>query len=300
MENISGVPKSNKIADKKSVTDPNRTELTYKKAVTYSEVLKNIWEGVKNMPGSIIEEIKNVKSYLIIVCSVILVSYSVFLYLDADIIVTIGAEDNLFEWLTAIGFLISSVIFFLTFRKTKNYLLLILSVILFVGFGEEISWGQRLFKIETPETIKKINVQQEINIHNLEIFNDQNLEGIKKKGILRLVEINMLYRIFSVTYLICIPFFFYVFKRRPIKNVKFRIPVAPVSIGIFYFISWAVFYSIKYVFIPDGTVAEYYKTPGEIFEFTSAFIYLIISLYFYRSKEAFYLGQEIRQSQQSD
>ena len=36
--------------------------------------------------------------------------------------------------------------------------------------GEEISWGQRIFNIATPETISQMNVQDETNIHNLEFF----------------------------------------------------------------------------------------------------------------------------------
>ena len=32
--------------------------------------------------------------------------------------------------------------------------------------GEEISWGQRLFGIATPEALKETNLQNEINLHN--------------------------------------------------------------------------------------------------------------------------------------
>ena len=35
---------------------------------------------------------------------------------------------------------------------------------------EEISWGQRIFDIDTPEALKEVNVQKEINIHNLVFF----------------------------------------------------------------------------------------------------------------------------------
>ena len=33
--------------------------------------------------------------------------------------------------------------------------------------GEEISWGQRLFDIQTPEFFNEHNLQQETNLHNL-------------------------------------------------------------------------------------------------------------------------------------
>lgn len=39
---------------------------------------------------------------------------------------------------------------------------------IFVVIGEEVSWGQRLFGWETPEALKTVNRQHEINIHSLE------------------------------------------------------------------------------------------------------------------------------------
>lgn len=37
---------------------------------------------------------------------------------------------------------------------------------LFVGAGEEVSWGQRVLDIETPEWLTEVNSQDEINLHN--------------------------------------------------------------------------------------------------------------------------------------
>lgn len=39
--------------------------------------------------------------------------------------------------------------------------------------GEEISWGQHLFKWETPEAIGRINDQRETNLHNVSSWFDQ-------------------------------------------------------------------------------------------------------------------------------
>lgn len=38
--------------------------------------------------------------------------------------------------------------------------------------GEEISWGQRLLMLETPEVLVQINVQNELTVHNIGILND--------------------------------------------------------------------------------------------------------------------------------
>jgi len=37
-------------------------------------------------------------------------------------------------------------------------------------FGEEISWGQRIFGFETPAAVKHLNYQDELSIHNLSFF----------------------------------------------------------------------------------------------------------------------------------
>jgi hypothetical protein len=39
----------------------------------------------------------------------------------------------------------------------------------FFGFGEEISWGQRIFSIQSGEFFTNNNMQAETNLHNLEI-----------------------------------------------------------------------------------------------------------------------------------
>lgn len=55
--------------------------------------------------------------------------------------------------------------------KKKNYLAGILSCLfalaLFVMAGEELSWGQRIFHWNTPESYAKVNAQGETNLHNL-------------------------------------------------------------------------------------------------------------------------------------
>lgn len=89
-----------------------------------------------------------------------------------------GAEDFIIENLTAVFFLISSLAFFIvskksTYLKSKNnnsayFMIIAWAVLMFIFFGEEISWGQRIFNFSTPETLVEINVQQEFNIHNIE------------------------------------------------------------------------------------------------------------------------------------
>ena len=101
---------------------------------------------------------------------------------DADSLVKITREDGPIENFTAIFFGIASGFFlifairsdFLKAGPRSGYLMTIGWILLmFIFMGEEISWGQRIFNIATPEKLAEINEQNEINIHNIE-----SLEGI--------------------------------------------------------------------------------------------------------------------------
>lgn len=85
-------------------------------------------------------------------------------------------EDGVIEWLTVLGLLAASAVSIYrgaSLAKQKSIFFtitnLLLGLLLFVAAGEEISWGQRLFGVETPEYFKENNLQGETNLHNLEI-----------------------------------------------------------------------------------------------------------------------------------
>jgi len=82
-------------------------------------------------------------------------------------------EDGIVEYTTTILYFLSfvfSLVIALNFIKVKNKIfaslyILLSGAFLFAGF-EEISWGQRIFDLDTPEFFTE-NVQNEINFHNL-------------------------------------------------------------------------------------------------------------------------------------
>ena len=88
------------------------------------------------------------------------------------------SEDNIIEWLTVITlfacFDVSLKRSFRLFRQRKTRFilsLLLFSLLFLFGAGEEISWGQRIFSIESTDFFLKFNSQNETNIHNL-VFNN--------------------------------------------------------------------------------------------------------------------------------
>jgi hypothetical protein len=99
------------------------------------------------------------------------------LYFPKQFLVLIH-EDSYLENLQFFGYVISALLSLaaaLRLQKNKHhknlaYIFFFLGLGLFFIAGEEISWGQRLFGIATPEDIKEINVQGEITVHNLNIF----------------------------------------------------------------------------------------------------------------------------------
>lgn len=85
-------------------------------------------------------------------------------------------EDGLVEWLTVFALLFSSGLMAWrarTLRSRRSGLFLVVTFfaafVFFFGAGEEISWGQRIFGVETPEWLEENNRQKETNLHNLMI-----------------------------------------------------------------------------------------------------------------------------------
>lgn len=94
---------------------------------------------------------------------IIILSYLVYMFFDEKTVNKLGAEDSFFENLTAISFMVASIIFTIIFCLKKKIIHLVFALIFFVGMGEEISWGQRIFNYHTPEYFEENNIQDEFN-----------------------------------------------------------------------------------------------------------------------------------------
>jgi hypothetical protein len=90
-------------------------------------------------------------------------------------------EDGFVEYSEAFLYLWAALIFaYLGARKGFRNIWNWGYALLFLGVcGEEVSWGQRIFSILTPTPLKAINVQGEINLHNLDgIHQHHHLYGV--------------------------------------------------------------------------------------------------------------------------
>jgi hypothetical protein len=96
-------------------------------------------------------------------------------YFNSDWFRRLAYESGFWETLTAGCFLVGSIIYFRViahyWRKIEPRWLglpaILIAILFFLGFGEEISWGQHFFKFETPEYLAAVNTQNEFNFHNI-------------------------------------------------------------------------------------------------------------------------------------
>lgn len=83
------------------------------------------------------------------------------------------AEGNFVENLQSVFLFISIILLFLSIVKIRKknlyvYYFLILQCLGLIYFlGEEISWGQHIFKWESSDIFLKHNIQNETNLHNI-------------------------------------------------------------------------------------------------------------------------------------
>jgi hypothetical protein len=82
------------------------------------------------------------------------------------------AEDGVWETLGAVALLgAGGLLVYAGLMRDRGSaprrMLVCLGVLLVVGGAEEVSWGQRLFGFATPQVFRAVNVQAEVNVHNV-------------------------------------------------------------------------------------------------------------------------------------
>lgn len=215
---------------------------------------------------------------------IILTCYLVYPLLDEGLIYTVGIEDGVFEQLTFCCFLIACIFYLKAFMKNRNFFYLLFFLLFLFGAMEEISWGQRVFSYPTPEILRKINVQNEFTFHNIEFFNSTNFDNTRKQGLSKLFTVNFLYILFCFSYGFMLPLFTFI-------NSKFRFfcenigfPIPPLVIGIFFIFNWILFKFFSYLFYDPTLPEQYIDTLVEIMEFSTAYIFAIISFILFKKE----------------
>jgi len=175
-----------------------------------------------------------------------------------------AVEDGIIEYGTALMLFISAIIMAFRFfrigrgQSFKWKLTVVVLAILFIfAAGEEISWGQRIFGVESSEFFKDNNAQQEMNLHNL---------VVGETKINKLIFSKMLTSIL-VIYLIILPVLFN--KISWIKDLvtDFAIPVVKYHHTVVF-----ILMTIVVTIMPSGK-------RWEIYEFGFAMIFFLIFIF---------------------
>ncbi len=194
--------------------------------------------------------------------SFIIVSTVFLFYYSRSVYNLFVEEDGIIEYSTAVLLLSVSIYFINKLLKkskvisSKNIGIILFSIIFFFGFGEEISWGQRIFNVETPLFFSENNLQSETNIHNLMIG------GVKLN---KLIFTNVLFFIF-LFYFLAVPYLYT--KSNNVKSIinRFSIVIPKYSQSIIFICSTIIIY----IFDHDRI--------SEIWECLFAFTMLITSI----------------------
>jgi len=162
-----------------------------------------------------------------IVLALILAIGAYFSFTDDTFFNTVyAAEDGLAESATAVVLFAISVLTSIRLFKLWPYkkglwkfgMIVLITVFIF-GAGEEISWGQRIFNVESSEYFKENNAQGETNLHNM-VVNGKKVNKIVFSQILTLI---------LVIYLLIVPFLYR--KKEWVRSFlnQFSVPVATWS-----------------------------------------------------------------------
>jgi len=212
----------------------------------------------------------------------LLLNYSIFFIFSDEKVYALTDEDGLVEWLGSACLMLTSGFLFMSFlrdkgindliffKPRKNIFFLLLSLLFLLGFFEEISWGQRIFGISIPEEMKGLNVQNEINIHNLKYFSGNEGLGSYLNG-------NKLFTIFWATFCCLIPLAFYKIKSIKVFLLKINFPIVPLFITSLFIVNYSLS-KFTQLYITNFIL---FHPLTELKESTNSFLFLITSFWFY-------------------
>jgi len=210
-----------------------------------------------------------------------------FIVLSPENASKLGEEDSIVENSGAVCYLLAAILSFFLFFNSKankgkylfkikrNIFYLLLGLFFLVCLGEEISWGQRIFNLSTPEWVKSRNFQDELNLHNLTLFQGTDDSGNRRHASFVLLTAPRMYNLFWLVFCLIIPILnkFSVKMRNFLSKLSF--PVAPIWIGLFF-----LFNSILIDFLKISTYFSSIRNVGEFGESIFAFLFLVVCISF--------------------
>lgn len=230
--------------------------------------------------------------YITISFLFLLLTYGSFFLLSSEKLVFLAREDGAVETMGTIFFFGCSLLFlwlfiqskqgnnFHFFRTRKNFFWLILGLLFFFAFGEELSWGQRIFHYSTPQVMKDANIQDEVNLHNLKIFHGLDSSGQRKSFVELFLNIDRLFSIFWFLFCLICPFLAKRFPRVSSWFQRINLPLVPLWVGIFFLLNYLLSKILELFFTQDilwSAITEFKET-------NFALLFFLVSLWFFQNR----------------
>lgn len=232
---------------------------------------------------------KALNPYVYAAVTWLLFAYGIFFIIpDTQSVLALAKEDGFFEYAGAFFFLFAGILFLMNFWKGRrrgkvfsfrNAFFLVLGLVFLLGFFEEISWGQRIFDIPTPEALKEINTQDELNLHNLSFWNDRDENGVRASGLKQMFTVTRMFSLFWFSFCCLVPTVYQFFAKARKRLARIAFPIVPLSIGGFFMVNYLL---LKILTPHVDTILQYPMV--EVSESTSAFLFFLVSLWFVNNR----------------
>jgi hypothetical protein len=222
---------------------------------------------------------------------VLMFSACILLFLPIDTVAWLGQEDGPIENAGALLFLLGGTTCFVTAYRSSGLhrlcgtnhtesplVLYALGALLLVCFGEEISWGQRLFDYPVPAWLAANNRQGEWTLHNLKWFHAQTAEGAEKSFWGRLINTERLLACFQLLLCTLVPMFTAFSATFTTWVTRIGLPVVPWWIAglmpVHFVVSQALYATVGEQLILGDTLDEAKET-------VRAIIFLVVAIWTY-------------------
>lgn len=217
--------------------------------------------------------------------------FAVLLMSDSSLALLLASEDGPIEYAGALAYLGASVLALICFLKSsarenrflglatrRNIYFALLCILFFAAFGEEISWGQRIFGWNTPDSWSGMNAQKETNLHNLWLFSAVDEDGNRKSTLALFLNANRLVSLFWLLYCVLVPLIHLISGHARTVIRWFGFPVPALRIGMLFIINFIAFqFIVRFVPISDALLDALNETK----ETNYAIGFLVLMIVFY-------------------
>jgi len=161
------------------------------------------------------------------------------------------SEESFIEILSALFYLFSFIICCFSFKKRKNFFILIYLILSFLFLMEETNWLQLFFDYSVP-SIERLNSQNEVSIHNLYIFRHGGLRG-SSLNLFILFDSQNLFRLFFGSIFFILPTLNYKYKviYDNLRKIGYRSPTKSLIITLIFLLITNIICTISVPYASD-------------------------------------------------